>query len=87
MAMDEFTSVIHAANEEAMKAGTETMGAAQLMLAILRQPDAEATIILRAHGITEENYRDLCTPMYANARPPPPTVDLGASTHAIRIYR
>jgi hypothetical protein len=83
--MDEFTSVIHAANEEAVKTGTGMMGAAQLMLGILMQPDAEATIILRDHGITEENYRAFFSSMSAGARPPPPMVALGASTQAIRI--
>jgi Clp amino terminal domain, pathogenicity island component len=69
--MDDFASVMYAANEEAMNAGTGALGTAQLMLGILRQPDAEAAVILRAHGITEENYRAVYSLTLPPVRPTP----------------
>jgi hypothetical protein len=54
--MDDFASVIHAANEEAMNAGTGMLGTAELLLGILRHPESEAASILGAHGITEETF-------------------------------
>jgi ATP-dependent Clp protease ATP-binding subunit ClpA len=69
--MHDFASVMHAAKEEAMNAGTGALGTAQLLLGILRSPEAEAAVILRAHGITEENYRAVYSLTLPRARPTP----------------